>query len=100
MRAALYWRSASVSSSRIRCIIASMSSVAPVVGAGCSVAAISVLLEEVGVLLANPRDLPQHHLQVVTERGFGAVRIVLGQPGDDLPVLADHLCQVARHRQA
>src|SRR5919206_92315 len=98
MRAALYWRSASVSSSRIRCICASRSSVAVVVGA--TVAAISALLEEVGVLLAEARELAQHHLEVVTQRRLGAVGVVLGQARDDLAMLGDHLGQVAGHRQA
>src|SRR5919199_2571417 len=98
MRAALYWRSASVSSSRMRCIRASRSSVAVVVGA--AVAAISALLEEVGVLRADAWQLAQHHLQVVAQRLLGAVGVAVGEARDDLAVLGDHLGHVAGHRQA
>src|SRR5919202_5885822 len=97
MRAALYWRSASVSSSRIRCICPSRSSVADV--AGATVVAMSALLEEVGVLRADAGELAQDHLQVVAQRHLGTGGVVVGQPADDLAVLGDHLGHVAGHRQ-
>ena len=56
--------------------------------------------------MRRPVDLPdvgqarQDHAQVVAQRGLGVAGIAIGDGGDDLAVLGDHLAEIARLGQA
>src|SRR5947209_9422563 len=64
------------------------------------ITAMSVVLEVLGVVVANVRQVRQDHAQVVTECLFGGVTVVTGNRANHLLVLVDHFSDVARVRQA
>src|SRR5919198_552689 len=97
MFAALYWRSASVSNTRINSICSYIASRSARAGA---MAKASGLLEETGVLRADARHLLQDVAQMVAQQRLRAVGVVVGDRGDDAVVLLDHQRHIARDRHA
>src|ERR1044071_6041089 len=109
MWAALYWRSASVSKTRLRTIVSfssrRVSSASGATSEGASWAEAgagavatgdtSGLLEVLGVGRLDLRHAGQDHAEVVAHRGLGAVSVAGGDRRDELAVLGDHLAEIA-----
>src|SRR3954452_11632452 len=68
--------------------------------ASLAITAMSVVLEILGVVVADVRQIRQHHAQVMAERLLGGVRLAAADCVDHGLVLVDHLGDVAWLSQA
>src|SRR5436190_3168806 len=65
-----------------------------------AITAMSVVLEVLGVVSTDRRQVRQDHAQVVAKRELGPIGVVGAHGVDDGVVLVDHLCDVARLGEA